>query len=104
MNEESRIKMQGTVADFERFVNAMKSEGLEVVLEAAIPVDLQGCEFDFTVIQLVAILRLSEALANLLQVSPQSVHQSFLSAASHESTKLSQEDKLAIFNHFYASR
>lgn len=104
MTEESRMKMQGTVEDFERFVDAMKSEGLEVVLEAAIPIELQGSEFEFTAIQLITILRLSEALAKLLQASTEEVHSSFISAACNEACSLSYYEKLAIVNHFYSKR
>lgn len=104
MNPEYRRQFKGTVEDFDRFVEAMKSEGLEVVLEEAIPLKLKGSEFEFTAIQLIAILRLSEALAKLLQSSTEEVHRSFLSAASHEASTLSHHEKLAIVNHFYGSR
>lgn len=104
MNEEYRRQFQGTPEDFHRFAEAMKSEGLEVVLEKAIPLEMEGNDFDFSVIQLVAILRLSQALANLLQCSKEEVYQSFLSAASNECLSLSNHEKLAIFNHFYSNR
>ncbi|WP_254568856.1 hypothetical protein [Oscillatoria sp. HE19RPO] len=104
MNPEYRRRFQGTPEDFHRFEEAMKSEGLEVVLESAIPVESQGSEFEFTAIQLITILRLSEALAKLLQCSTEEVHATFLSAACNEALSLSHHEKLAIVNHFYSKR
>jgi hypothetical protein len=104
MNEPGKKLFQGTLEDFERFKNAMESEGLEVVLEKAIPVGHEGSEFDFSVIQLIAILRLSQALAELLQCSTEEVHEAFLAGASHEALSLSMHEKMAIFNHFYSNR
>ncbi|WP_254568267.1 hypothetical protein [Oscillatoria sp. HE19RPO] len=104
MNEEHRRNFNGTLSDFNRFVEAMKSEGLEVKLESAIPLQLKGSEFEFTAIQLIAILRLSEALAKLLQVSTEEVHRSFLSAACSEACSLSHHEKMATVNHLYSNR
>lgn len=104
MNPEHKTHFKGTISDFNRFIEAMNSEGLDVVLEAMIPVELQGSEFEFTAIQLIAILRLSEALAQLLQMSGEEVHNSFLTAACNEAASLSYHEKLAIVNHFYSKR
>ncbi|MCT7980871.1 hypothetical protein [Laspinema olomoucense] len=104
MNEYQRRKFKGTPEDYKRFVDAMNSEGLDVVLESMIPAELEGNQFEFTAIQLIAILRLSEALARLLQCSTEEVHSSFLSAASAEALSLSPHEKMAIVNYFYSKR
>ncbi len=104
MSDYQLRNFKGTPEDYERFVKAMESEGLEVELRAMIPAELNGNQFEFTAIQLIAILRLSEALAKLLQCSTEQVHSSFLSAASAEALSLSHHEKMAIVNHFYASR
>lgn len=104
MTEINKRFFKGTIEDFERFKEAMQSEGLEVVLESLTPAGLEGSEFEFQAIQLIAILRLSEALAKLLQCSTEEVHQAFLSAACKEALSFSHHEKLAIVNHFYAQR
>lgn len=104
MNPEYRTRFKGTLEEFNRYVEAMNSEGLEVQLEAMIPVEVQGNEFEFTAIQLITILRLSEALAKLLQMTTEQVQESFLRAACNEACSLSHHEKLAIVNHFYSER
>ncbi|MCT7954639.1 hypothetical protein [Laspinema palackyanum] len=104
MNPEYRTRFKGTVEELNRFVEAMNSEGLEVVLEAMIPVEIQGNEFEFTAIQLIAILRLSEALAKLLMMTTEEVCASFMSAACNEACSLSHQEKIAIVNQFYSKR
>ncbi|MCT7958733.1 hypothetical protein [Laspinema palackyanum] len=104
MNPDYVTHFKGTLEDFNRFVEAMQSEGLEVSLEAMIPVEVQGNEFEFTAIQLIAILRLSEALAKLLQMTTEEVQASFLTAACNEASTLSHHEKAAIVSHFYSKR
>lgn len=104
MNPEYKTHFKGTLEEFNRFVEAMNSEGLEVQLEAMIPVQVQGNEFEFTAIQLIAILRLSEALAKVLQMTTEEVQESFLRAACDEASSLSHHEKVAIVNYFYSKR
>ncbi|AFY81238.1 hypothetical protein [Oscillatoria acuminata] len=94
-------EFKGTTEEFERFVEGMKSEGLVVELHRMIPLGLEGKEFEFMVIQLLAIFRLSKELANRLNMSVEEVESSFISAACNESCSMSQEQKIEFVSRYY---
>lgn len=95
------VKFTGTREDFLRFIQAMKSEGLDVQIEAAIPLEVEHSEFEFKVIKVLTIIRLAEELAKRTQMSVTEVESAFISAACAESMTLDDVTKLQLINRFY---
>lgn len=94
-------KFQGTPDDFKRYLEAMISEGLTVDIHSLIPLELEGSEFEFTAIQLLTIIRLSEKLADKLQVSTEEVEVAFINAACNEAIGMTQSEKMELVARFY---
>ena len=98
----SRVKFQGTPEEFQKTIDALISEGLDVRVESVVPIELEGEEFEFSVITILTLIRLSEQLAERLQCSPEEVEQSFITAACYEALGMSQEGKLELVTKFYS--
>ncbi|WP_277989788.1 hypothetical protein [Phormidium pseudopriestleyi] len=42
---QKKVEFKGTPDDFDRLIEAMKSEGLDVQVHTIIPIELEGSEF-----------------------------------------------------------
>jgi hypothetical protein len=62
---------------------------------------MEGHEFDFAVIQLLTIFRLSQELATRLNMSLEEVEDSFVQAACHEASMMSQQQKVDMITRYY---